>query len=270
MEHFSEKAINIDLHIHSYASYYKDGSVVNNSTIQNIDTLLSGLEKNNINMFAITDHNRFDFELYECLKKKILNNKIVRKNLPGVEFDVQLKEDLPKCHIIAIFDDSNLEKIKNLSTVIKEYKELSRDESYTMDEFETLIKKIGLKTILIVHPKQALDNKTGRTDSLSAACEDPSFFIKTGYIDSLEFGSNRTEGIVKNSLNDLNIDFPLITGSDCHDWEEYPYRDKNSKIHRKFTSIKCLPSFKGLLMSISSFNSRANRNDNRNQYFIKM
>ena len=30
-------------------------------------------------MFAITDHNRFDFELYECLKKKILNNKIVTK-----------------------------------------------------------------------------------------------------------------------------------------------------------------------------------------------
>ena len=30
MEHFAEKTINIDLHIHSYASFYKDGSIVDN------------------------------------------------------------------------------------------------------------------------------------------------------------------------------------------------------------------------------------------------
>lgn len=50
-----------------------------------------------------------------------------------------------------------------------------------------LLKKIGLKTILIVHQKQALDNKNEKTESLSAACENPSYFIKTGYIDSLEY-----------------------------------------------------------------------------------
>lgn len=269
MEHFAEKTINIDLHIHSYASFYKDGSIVDNSKIENIDILLKALETNNINMFAITDHNRFDYELYTKLNEKIKENKIVKKNLPGIEFDVQLDENLPKCHIIAIFDDSDFTKLQNIPKVIKDYKELSKDESYTMDEFEILIKKIGLKTILIVHQKQSLDNKTGKTDSLSAACDDPSFFLKTCYIDSLEFGSNRTEGIVKNSLNDLNIDFPLITGSDCHDWNSYPYRDKNNKIDRKFTSLKCLPTFKGLLMAISSFNSRANRNENHNSYYIE-
>ena len=67
----------------------------------------------------------------------------------------------------------------------------------------------------------------------------------------------------------MNIDFPLITGSDCHDWNSYPYRDKNNKIDRKFTSLKCLPTFKGLLMAISSFNSRANRNENHNSYYIE-
>ena len=269
MEHFAENTINIDLHIHSYASYYKDGSIVDNSKIENVDKLISALEKYNINMFAITDHNRFDYELYEKLKEKIASNKIVKKNLPGIEFDVQLDEKLPKCHIIAIFDDSDLDKLKGIPKKIKEYKELSKDESYTMEEFEILIKKIGLKTILIVHQKQSLDNKTGKTDSLSSACEDPSFFLKTCYIDSLEFGSNRTEGIVKNSLHDLNIDFPLITGSDCHDWASYPYRDNSNKIDRRFTSLKCLPTFKGLLMSISSFNSRANRSENSNPFYIE-
>lgn len=269
MEHFAEKTINIDLHIHSYASFYKDGSIVSNSKVEKLDTLLKSLEKHNINMFSITDHNRFDYELYKKIKETISDNKIIRKNLPGIEFDVQLDENLPKCHIIAIFDDSDSDKLMNLSKIIKDYKELSKDESYTMDEFETLIKKIGLKTILIVHQKQSLDNKTGKTDSLSAACENPSFFIKTCYVDSLEFGSNRTEGIVKNSFNDLKIDFPLITGSDCHDWNSYPYRDDKHKIDRKFTSLKCLPTFRGLLMAISSFNSRANRNENNNPYYIE-
>lgn len=269
MKHFAEKTINIDLHIHSYASFYKDGSIVDNSKIENIDILLKALEEHNINLFAITDHNRFDYDLYTKLREEIKENKIVKKNLPGIEFDVQLDEKLPKCHIITIFDDSYLDKLECIPKIIKDYKELSKDEFYTMDEFETLIKKIGLKTILIVHQKQSLDNKTGKTDSLSAACDDPSFFLKTCYIDSLEFGSNRTEGIVKNSLNDLNIEFPLITGSDCHDWNSYPYRDENNKIDRKFTSLKCLPTFKGLLMAISSFNSRANRNENQNPYYIE-
>ena len=269
MEHFAEETITIDLHIHSYASFYKDGSIVDNSKIENIDVLLNALERNNINMFAITDHNRFDYKLYAKLKEKIKESNVVKKNLPGIEFDVQLDENLSKCHIIAIFDDSDLNKLQQIPTIIKDYKELSKNESYNMNQFETLIKKIGLKTVLIVHQKQSLDNKTGKTESLSAACEDPSFFLKTCYIDSLEFGDNRTEGIVKNSLNTLNLSFPLITGSDCHDWNSYPYRDRNKKISRKFTSLKCLPTFKGLLMSISSFNTRANRNKNSNQYFFR-
>lgn len=268
-EHFSTDNINIDLHIHSFASFYKDGDVVNNSKKENTNILISALEKNNINMFSITDHNRFDFDLYQKLVKGIQESKVIKKILPGVEFDVQLEEGKPKCHIITIFDDSNLKLIEKIPNKISEVKELKKEEYYTISEFESLLKKIGIKTILIVHQKQSLDNKTCKTDSLSAACQDPSFFMKTGYVDSLEFGSNRTEGIVKDSLNNLNIDFPLITGSDCHDWNSYPYRDSSTKIERKFTALKCLPTFKGLLMSISSFKSRANRNQNKNEYYIE-
>lgn len=269
--HYAIENINIDLHIHSFASFYKDGEIVNDSTEENSSKLISSLESKHINLFAITDHNRFDYSLYCKLKEEIKSSEIIKNVLPGIEFDVQLEEGYPKCHIISIFDDSDVDKLKEIPNAILSIGELKKkDDFYKSEDFEKLLRKIGLKTILIVHQKQALDNKTGRTDSLSAACEDPSYFIKTGYIDSLEYGSSRTEGILRDSLRSLDISFPLITGSDCHQWEAYPYRDlKSKKIERKFTSIKCLPSFKGLLMAISSFGSRANRNSNTNQQYIE-
>lgn len=269
-KHFTTENINIDLHIHSFASFYKDGDIVKNSKKDNVSILVKALENNSINLFAITDHNRFDYSLYCKLKEEIEDNSIIKNILPGIEFDVTLDENYPRCHIVTIFDDSNTKALENISNKIKNFKELSKEESYTLDEFENLLKQIGLKTILIVHQKQALDNKNGKTDSLSAACEDPSYFIRTGFIDSFEYGSSRTEGIVKDSLRNLNITFPLITGSDCHEWEAYPYRDsKSKKIERKFSSLKCLPTFKGLLMAISSFGSRANRNNNTNAHYIE-
>ena len=164
VKHFATDNINIDLHIHSLASFYKDGDIVTNSNKDNTSVLIEALEKNNINMFAITDHNRFDYFLYCKLKEEIESNSIIKTILPGIEFDVTLDENYSKCHIVTIFDDSNAEVLKSISKKIADFKELSKEESYTLDEFENLLRQIGLKTILIVHQKQALDNKTGKTD----------------------------------------------------------------------------------------------------------
>lgn len=38
--------------------------------------------------------------------------------MPGVEFDVQIEEDKPSCHIIAIFDDKDETKVKRIEDVI--------------------------------------------------------------------------------------------------------------------------------------------------------
>ena len=46
--------INIDLHIHSAASGYKDGAVVSNSDISHLDVLFAKLEENDINLGIIT------------------------------------------------------------------------------------------------------------------------------------------------------------------------------------------------------------------------
>ena len=64
--------IKFDLHIHSFASFYKEGrDIVDNSTIENAETLMSKLNEQNVGLFSITDHNRFWPELYHLKLHKV-------------------------------------------------------------------------------------------------------------------------------------------------------------------------------------------------------
>jgi len=264
--------INIDLHIHSCFSEYKDREIVKESTIENLDTLITKLENNKISLCSITDHNRFNYELFKVLREKIKKkNGIIKNNLPGIEFDVILESNKPKCHIIAIFDDSDITKLKNIEKNMFDIKKLEKpDEAYTLEEFEKIIKRIGINVILIVHQRQSINNDSKNTCSLSGGVSNPSNFIKVGFIDCLEYNYPRVEGIVKSSLRDIGLTFPIITGSDCHEWQSYPYHDNRvEKVQRDFTRLKCLPTFKGLLMAITSFDTRANRDTNTNKHYIK-
>mgnify|MGYP003299477457 CR=1 FL=1 len=68
------KIINFDLHIHSVFSEYKEQKdYVVDSNEENIDVLLKRLNDNNINLFSITDHNRFSYSLYTKIKEKRLS-----------------------------------------------------------------------------------------------------------------------------------------------------------------------------------------------------
>ena len=60
-----EKPIKIDLHIHSVFSKHKDGKKVAFNTTDNLPILVSKLKQNGIDMCAITDHDKFDFNLYK-------------------------------------------------------------------------------------------------------------------------------------------------------------------------------------------------------------
>lgn len=267
--------IKIDLHIHSKISDYKeDTRILDKSTIENIDTLLKNLEEHQISLFAITDHNKFDFNLYTALveeldKRKKEKDYIVKTILPGVEFDVKLEDNKDTCHIITLFNDKDITKVSKINQCINEVKEITKkEEFYSKEEFENILKKIGLETILIVHQKQDFSSDK-KTHSLSNSCDNPDHFIRVGYINALEYTKPKIEGIVKNCLKDLNLDFPLITGSDCHTWENYPYHSVKGTEKKQFTSFKCLPTFKGLLLSITSFNTRANRRKNTNLKAIK-
>lgn len=120
--------IKIDLHIHSKASAYKEvEGYVDESNIENVNILLSKLQKNNVNLISITDHNCFDFDLYKKIKKLINKEPYndIKNILPGVEFDIKLEDESEvTCHIICIFDDCNEDIISKIQENIDNIKKL--------------------------------------------------------------------------------------------------------------------------------------------------
>lgn len=264
--------ISIDLHIHSSFSAYKESDgYVENSNISKIDVLLQKLNENNINMFAVTDHNRFSYELYLSVKKRISQNlfKNVYKNLPGIEFDVQIEDGLPSCHIIAIFDDKEEIKLKNIENIINNNLIKSQNGFYTREEFEKILKEIGLNVILIAHQHKHFDNEEGGPKSLSNSVSDIYDFIRTGYINALEYQKPSVQGMLINSLKKANENVATIIGSDCHQWEYYPCKDSKSTNRDYVTKIKALPNFDGLIFAFTNIENRFNRVKNRNRNIIE-
>ena len=264
--------IKIDLHIHSKASAYKEADgYVDESEIENIDVLLSKVQENNVNLISITDHNNFDYALYKKIKELINKEpyKDINNNLPGVEFDVKLEENSKVvCHIICIFDDYDEDSICKIQSKIEEVKKLEDEEDYyTLNEFETILYNIGVSVLLIAHQKSDLDikNSSQNHHSLSEAVENPREWIKTGFINALEYQKPRVQGMIKNNLREMKSKFATITGSDCHVWSAYPNKDDKIKEEKEYlTTIKCLPTFKGLVLSLTSPDTRFERNDEGN------
>ena len=121
--------------------------------------------------------------------------------------------------------------------------------------------------LLIAHQKSAIDIKdsSGKHHSLSEAAENPNDWIKTGYINALEYQKPRIQGMIKNNLRDIKMKFATITGSDCHVWSAYPNKDNNVKVFKDYlTKVKCLPTFKGLVLALSSPATRFERKDEGN------
>lgn len=165
-----------------------------------------------------------------------------------------------KCHVIAIFDANNeaakFDKIKaglqtNLLTDVQ--------GAYAKKDFEEILKAIGLKTILIASLREDIHNQSGNHNSLSDSAIDVEGIIRVGYINALEFLKPKVEGILLNNLKELSLPVILFSGSDCHDWSCYPYHDKanqNKEFHH--SKAKILPTFKGLLMAVTSPETRFN------------
>lgn len=141
---------------------------------------------------------------------------------------------------------------------------------YSKEKFEKILRQIALNTLLIVHQHCSLDNNKGKHNSLSESTADPYKIIKIGYVDALEYQKPNVEGILKNNLRNVETKAALVTGSDCHDWQYYPKHDRDSKENdRYFSRCKILPSFKGLLLGLTSTKSRFNRSDNLNTNYIE-
>lgn len=252
--------IKIDLHIHSKASGYKEPSgYVDDSDLNHVDVLLSKLKENHIDLFSITDHNRFDSNLYQAFDAKLKESGFdYPKNiLAGVEFDVRLDDEMRACHIIAIFDAKNSpENYKKIESAINSYLRDGKDDFYDRATFEQVLKTIGLPVILIAHQKSDLNRTDDKHRSLSASTAHPKDLIRGGYISALEFSRANQEGILKSNLIDMPALTPLVTGSDCHQWRYYPAKDAKNVSQKRFTKLDVLPTFKGLHIAITSPETR--------------
>ncbi|MFR1525322.1 MAG: hypothetical protein ACLSUV_07430 [Bacilli bacterium] len=263
--------IKIDLHIHSKKSSFKDKDIVKNSDINNISILTNALISNGVNLCSITDHDSFDYQLYSKLKEQETIDNCIKKVLPGVEFTVTFSRNgnSKQLHVIAIFDDENDEKVKNIGEILK-FNSSNRpnyncNESYNEEMFLSILSKIDLDTLLIVHQKQTLSSssKPKQNDANSLGSEALNEFILTEYFEAFEFKNKKNE--VFNNLEKQNYEndsLRFITGSDCHDWNVYPQHDSNCKdVEFAHTYIKSLPTFRGLSFALTD-DSRISLVDN--------
>lgn len=257
MERIVTKPSRIDLHIHSAASVVtkdKGKKELSDCDKDHVNVLLRGLEAHGINMCAITDHDCFDKDLYFALKERE-GDGCLNKVLPGIEFSVSIRADGKKptvVHIVAIFDDRHPDLIDGIAEVVCDengkprYDDLD-SSAFTEDCFAKVLRDIGLNAVLIGHEKSAGQEAKRDVSSLGADCA--SEVILTEFVDAVEIRNKRRELDIKRLIETYPKDaVPFVVGSDCHDWATYPGREGGEI---SFSSLKCLPTFEGLLMAIT-------------------
>lgn len=248
----------VDFHIHSIASKHKESDdCVDLSTIDNIDLLIDKLNQREINMCSISDHDNFDFNIYNRLKQEE-NKGSIKKVFPAVEFSVTYEKKV--LHIITIFDDKDEEKIKKIQNEIfdtKNNKPFYDDvelNSFSENKYLNILKNIDLNVVMIAHQKETLSSKETRNhDVMSLGKEKFDELVFLDYFESFEFKRKRNEIFNKNYIEknkekykDTTLRF--VTGSDCHDWSNYPEENDDFS----FTYLKCLPTFRGLAMAVTN------------------
>lgn len=244
------KVLKVDFHIHSVASK-KDGEEVSENTIDNIQILIDKLKSNKIDMIAVTDHNEFDIQLYEKLKEYEKTGEI-KKVLPGIEFDVDFKGK--RIHIICLFNDANEKKIENISKVINipfDNKE-KNPNAYKEATLRNILTNIETDVLLIAHQKSGVRGGN-QNENLANIGEDKfDEIIGIDYFDALEFKTGKIEGMLKSYFIEKELpNFKYITGTDCHNWNYYPKRNEKDKQEMTFSFLRCLPTFKGVVMSLT-------------------
>ncbi len=253
------KPLKIDLHIHSAASSFKDGDLVKNGTFENFGILKRKLLDNNIDAFAITDHDCFDYDLYLKIKQSEIDGTF-KKVFPGIEFSVSFKsndsESENVVHVIAIFNDESQEGLANLKKLMPLGKpDYDNESSFSEGKFRSKLQEIGLDVVLIAHQKNSINSKHLQKDDANSVGKSRfEEFVNAEYFESYEF-KNQRNGMFNHLFkfeNDKENDLlRFITGSDCHQWDVYPSYSKEKTEGMVFTYLKCLPTFRGLAMALT-------------------
>lgn len=258
-----DSGFKIDLHIHSVYSKGKDKEKVKYNTVDNLDILTERLDNNGVQICAITDHDCFNYDLYCKLKENEIKDNSIIKVLPGIEFSVAFNDENDTkdivVHVIAIFNDEDKEKIKNIGKAVLNAKgEIDYDchVAFSEKKFLDILRKIDLDTILIAHQKNSpLSKKPRKSDANSVGEDKFQEFIYTDYFEAFEFKNKKNEVFNKMYIfsNQIEDSMRFITGSDCHDWRFYPKETENDNEQFTYSYVKCLPTFRGLVMAITDY-----------------
>lgn len=270
---FDEKIVytptKIDLHIHSAASAKtKDfgDAQLEKCNIDKLDVLISKMNSSDcaVNLCAITDHDCFDYLLYEKFRQKLQDRDEghLKNVLPGVEFSVSFCPEKGQkhivIHIVAIFDDRKSHLLNSLPELIcnADGKPLYDDivnAAFSEAAFTKILRDSQLNVILIGHEKSA--GQEGKRDVSSLGMETADNVILAEFVDAVEIRNRRKEIDIKKLIGLYKRnEIQFVVGSDCHDWDVYPLENKRSLTHKNdiaFSSVKCLPTFEGLLMAIT-------------------
>lgn len=259
MQKIVKEPIKIDLHIHSAASRHKDGAKVSSGTIDNLSTLVAGLDGYGVNMAAITDHDCFDYDFYSALCSYAEQENSLQKVLPGVEFSVSFDTDAGRkpVHVVTIFDDSDVERLKGLGGKIPmrgNGPDYDCGSAFSEEKYWEIIRSIGLNIVAIAHQKATPGSSRKRSnDANSVGDERFNEFLFMEYFEAYEYKNRRNELFNKSfaaKRGDVER-LRFITGSDCHQWDAYPGIDKKNEGDLPFTYLKCLPTFRGLAMAVT-------------------
>ncbi|MEG0314935.1 MAG: hypothetical protein RR646_06745 [Erysipelotrichaceae bacterium] len=257
LERIVKEGLKVDFHIHSIASYHKDKGKVSKGSIENTSILINKIIENEVNVISIADHDNFDYDLYKRIKEEESKGNCIKLVIPAVEFSVIIDET--ELHIVVLFDNSNDTRIKKIQSRIYDTKTNKPKynngnlEYFSEKTFLEILREIDTNAILIAHQKNSLSSTEKRKNDANNLDEEKfSDLVFLEYFESLEFKNKRNEIFNKDYLSKnkeklRNIKF--ITGSDCHDWSNYP--EENSDGSFAFSYFKCLPTFRGLMMSVT-------------------
>ncbi len=140
----------LDMHMHSNYSKYKDKRRVKDMDAQSFVDVMT---KNKINLFSITDHNRFNSKLYDEIDKHIKDNNLNLKIINGVECDIKVNiengtEDI--VHMCLYFEDK-VNRTKLEETLEELYFDSGKLKKVDFSELLNAIFELKSRFIIIPH-----------------------------------------------------------------------------------------------------------------------
>ncbi|HIF9218829.1 TPA: TrlF family AAA-like ATPase [Photobacterium damselae] len=232
-----------DLHFHTQSSYDYKAKTVSNGEI------IAEMKKNNISVFAVTDHHVIDIARFNDLKA--LGEKEGITVLPGIEFlsDARGKEPI---HFIGIFPENcnlnyvwgQLQHTTDLRKIESEGKKHNEVYCDLIDTMRTVKKLGGITTIHAGDKSGSVENITHSLPHYSAQKTDIA-----REIDIYELGKESDqEGYRKFVFPHIGRTIPMIICSDNHHIGHYKRKQK--------MWIKGAPNFDGLKYALNEPESR--------------